>query len=184
MCSKLIIDFGIKSLKEKDVHDKRVIEVGSQDVNGSLRDYVVSLNPREYIGIDFGSGKGVDIICNAEDSVDMFGKESFDIVICTELLEHVFNWKKVISNIKNLCVPNGILVITTRSKGFHYHPYPYDFWRYEIDDMRKIFSDFTIEYLENDPEGGGVFIKAVKPINFIENNLTEHELYRMPESIL
>lgn len=184
MCNKLIIDFGMKILNSENVRGKRVIELGSQDVNGSLRDYVVGLGPREYIGIDSTMGKGVDIVCNVMDVIDRFGIKSFDVVICTEMLEHVFDWRKVINVIKGLCVEGGTMVITTRSKGFHYHPYPYDFWRYEIGDMKVIFSDCSDVIVENDPEGGGVFIKAKIGTGFIENNLSTYGLYRMPESLV
>lgn len=188
MCSGHVIAFGMRSLHNENVKGKRIIELGSQDVNGSLRDYIVSLNPREYIGIDNALGKGVDIVCDVMDAIDKFGIRSFDIVICTEMLEHVFDWRKVISIIKGLCIEGGIMVVTTRSKGFHYHPYPYDFWRYEIGDMKEIFSDCLDVIVENDPEGGGVFVKAKIPTKipigtlFVEKDLTKHELYRMPES--
>ena len=38
----------------------RVIDIGSQDVNGSLRDCCP--NDFEYVGVDFVAGKGVDLI--------------------------------------------------------------------------------------------------------------------------
>ncbi len=183
MCSKLVIAFGMRCLNDENVKGRRVIELGSQDVNGSLRDYVVGLGPREYIGIDSSMGKGVDIVCDVMDAISKFGRNSFDIVICTEMLEHVFDWRKVIGIIKGLCVVGGIMVITTRSKGFHYHPYPYDFWRYEIEDMKVIFSDCLVDSIENDPEGGGVFVKAKIGTGYVENNLSKYELYRMPESL-
>ena len=87
----------------------------------------------------------MDVICKAEDMLDVFGKDSFDVIISTELLEHVLDWRKVINNFKNVCKRDGIIVITTRSYGCLYHGHPYDFWRYEIEDMKHIFSDCTIE---------------------------------------
>ena len=57
------------------------------------------------------------------------------------------------------------IYITTRSYGFPYHAYPYDFWRYEIEDMKKIFSDFEIIKLIKDHEASGIFLKAKKTSN-------------------
>jgi hypothetical protein len=58
--------------------------------------------------------------------------------------------------------------VTTRSIGFHYHGYPYDFWRYEPEDMRAIFVDFEIVALERDTDAPGVFMLARKPAIFRE----------------
>jgi len=177
MCNISCIIFGARNLTREEVEGKRVIEVGSYDVNGSLRPIIELLKPAEYIGVDIRKGPGVDIICNAENLVERFGKETFDIVISTELLEHIRNWKKAISNIKNVCKPGGIILITTRSYGFPYHPCPYDFWRYELEDMKYIFSDCEILALEKDPQEPGVFIKVRKPNKFIEKDLSDYELY-------
>jgi SAM-dependent methyltransferase len=122
-------------------------------------------------------GQSVDVICKAEDLIKKFGKNSFDVVISTEALEHARDWKKFISNIKNICKPKGIILVTTRSRGFGYHGYPYDFWRYELDDMRHIFSDFEILSLEKDIIGPGVLIKVRKPNKFTENDLSDYKLY-------
>ncbi|MFX0139798.1 MAG: methyltransferase domain-containing protein, partial [Candidatus Hodarchaeota archaeon] len=183
VCNVNCILFGIKNLKE-EVEGKKIIEVGSYNENGSLREFLNIWKPADYIGIDIVDGPGVDIVCSAENMLDKFNKESFDIVISTEMLEHVRDWRRVISNFKAICKPGGIILITTRSFGFSYHGFPYDFWRYETDDMREIFSDCQILALEKDSniEGSksqspGVFIKVRKPINFIENNLSDYKLY-------
>jgi len=58
-------------------------------------------------------------------------------------------------------------LVTTRSPGFIYHGWPYDFWRYEPEDMKHIFRDFHIEQLERDPQQG-VLVKCIKPQDFHE----------------
>lgn len=177
MCNIGGIIFGASNLTRQEIEGKRIIEIGAHDVNGSLRDFIESRSPAEYIGIDIEAGPGVDLICNVEELVDRFGKESFDIVISTELLEHTREWRKAVSNIKNICKHEAIVIITTRSIGFKYHGYPYDFWRYEIEDIRNIFSDFVIVELEKDRSSPGVFLKARRPVTFIENDLSGYELF-------
>jgi len=176
MCSAECVIFGVKSLLN-EVKGKRILEVGSEDVNGSLRSCIIALKPKEYIGVDIWIGPGVDKVCKAEELIEKFGKNSFDIVIATELLEHVMDWRSVISNIKNVCKPGGIILITTRSYGFGYHAFPNDFWRYEANDLRGIFSDCKIEALEEDKSAPGVFLKAKKQKKFIENDVSKYALY-------
>jgi len=169
--------FGIENLSPKEIRNKKVIEVGSYDVNGSLRHFVESLAPAEYIGVDILMGPGVDVICSAEELEKKFGLESFDVVIATELLEHVRDWRKAVSNLKRVCRLGGIILITSPSRGFGYHGYPSDFWRYEKKDMERIFSDCQILALERNPSTPGVFLKCQKPAQFTENNLFDYQLY-------
>jgi hypothetical protein len=78
---------------------------------------------------------------------------------------------------KTVLRTGGTLLITTRSKGFGVHAYPYDFWRYEIDDMKRIFGDLDIQKLERDPTRPGVFLKATKPHGFEASRLDDVSLY-------
>ncbi|CAB1067838.1 hypothetical protein D1AOALGA4SA_141 [Olavius algarvensis Delta 1 endosymbiont] len=176
MCNAYCILFGAINLKAEEVKRKRIIEIGSYNINGGLRPLIESYKPSEYIGVDIKKGPGVDIICRAEDILEKFGKESFDVVISTELLEHVRDWKKVVKNIKSICKESGIILVTTRSYGCHYHGHPFDFWRYELDDMRNIFSDCSMERIEKDP-GIGVMIKVRKQKEFNITNLSNYKLY-------
>jgi hypothetical protein len=79
---------------------------------------------------------------------------------------------------KSVLKRNGYIYITTRSYGFPYHAYPYDFGRYEIEDMKKIFSDFEIIKLVKDHEAPGVFLKAKKTSNTLID-LSNIALYSM-----
>jgi predicted SAM-dependent methyltransferase len=179
VCTTGCILFGIRCVAEPEVRNKRVIEVGSRDVNGSLRPFIELYHPREYIGVDIQSGPGVDRICEVEHLVDTFGEESFDMVVSTEMLEHVREWRRAVSALKGVCKRGGKLVITTRSLGFPYHDFPHDFWRYEPGDVRAIFSDMEILILETDRVEPGVLMKLRKPDDFHENDLSDYQLFSM-----
>ncbi len=56
----------------------KVLEVGSLDINGSVRQFFKDCN---YIGIDLGIGKGVDIVCTGQD-YDAFDNEFETIISC------------------------------------------------------------------------------------------------------
>ena len=139
------------------------------------------MKTNKYVRVDIENGKFVDFIVPAEKLVEFFGINKFDVVISTEMLEHVKDWRIVINNLKEVLKPGGIIYITTRSKGFGYHAYPYDFWRYEIEDIKKIFSDFEILILEKDVEPG-ILLKAKKPLDWKACNLHSIPLYSMVEN--
>lgn len=177
MCHASVIFFGVKNLNREDIENKRVIDVGSHSYNGNMSIVAEKLHPQEYIGVDMIPGPGVDVVCLAEDLVEKFGEHSFDTVISNELMEHARNWREVISNMKRILKPGGTILLTTRGRGFKIHAYPHDYWRYEVEDMQKIFSDFNIEILIPDPQAPGILLKAKKPQNFVENDLSQIALF-------
>ncbi|OQA01233.1 MAG: bifunctional 3-demethylubiquinone-9 3-methyltransferase/ 2-octaprenyl-6-hydroxy phenol methylase [Planctomycetes bacterium ADurb.Bin412] len=179
MCNDACMQFGITYLSREDIHGRKIIEVGALNVNGSLRSAMEGFGPSSYLGVDIAAGLGVDEICDINELTRRYGTERFDVVISTELMEHVRNWRGAIINLKQILKPGGILLLTTRSAPFHYHGYPYDFWRYEVEDIEVIFSDFNIETIEKDPLAPGVFLKAKKPAGWHENDLTKVALHSM-----
>ena len=177
MCSKWDIETVAAALPAHAVRGKRLLDVGSLDVNGTVRPALEALSPAEYVGIDMRPGPGVDVVCDAAEIDRRFGPDQFDVVVSTELLEHAREWKKIIHNFKHVLRPGGVLVVTTRSYGVDFHRQPYDFWRYQKDDFELIFGDLAIDDLQLDPTDPGLFIKARKPANFVERDLSEHKLY-------
>lgn len=94
------------------VEGSRVLEVGSYDVNGSVRAYVESLGCALYLGVDACPGPGVDVVRDAcvPGLCESVGGP-FDLVVCTEMLEHAENWRVAVENIKSCVRPGGRLLL-------------------------------------------------------------------------
>lgn len=169
--NQAVLDFVRRRLSVAEVKGKKVLEVGSLDVNGSPRQIVQALEPAEYFGVDIQKGRNVDQVMDVSALVEKLGPDSWDVVISTEMVEHVRDWRTAFSQMKRVLRTDGIMLVTTRSAGFKYHPYPIDCWRYSVGDMQTIFADMRDVAIEPDPQAPGVFVKAVKPMKFVETNL-------------
>lgn len=94
----------------------RVLEVGSLDVNGSVRELFESC---DYTGIDVGPGPGVDVVVSGQDYDAPDG--SFDVVISAECMEHNPAWVATIENMIRLLRPDGLFVLTCAAPGRREH---------------------------------------------------------------
>ena len=80
MCNISVIMSFIDSFESDEFINKKILEVGSRYFNGSVRPIIEKLlKPVEYIGIDVERGKYVDKILPAENILDHFEENSFDI---------------------------------------------------------------------------------------------------------
>jgi len=170
------MEFCQNYMYRNEVFGRRIIDVGSTNMNGSFRTILGQYEPKEYLGVDLSEGEGVDEICNAENLIEKYGDNSFDIVVSAEMLEHAKDWKSAIHNMKTILKPNGIIMLTARSYWFPYHGCPEDFWRFESEDMIYIFSDFKIKAIIPDYFQPGIFVKAIKPENWEELDLSNFEV--------
>jgi len=110
LCRVLVFEFFVDNVDIGEFEGKKVLEVGSKYVNGSLRPFIEKfLKPKEYIGIDIEPGKFVDVVMPAEKLLDYFDYESFDVVICVETLEHILNWRSAINNMKGVLKRGGYI---------------------------------------------------------------------------
>jgi SAM-dependent methyltransferase len=91
--------------------NKNVLEVGSLDINGSVRQFFTRCN---YTGIDITKGPGVDIVSPVH---QYHPSELFDTIISTEMLEHDIHMKKSLKQMVDLLKPGGLLLITAAGYG-------------------------------------------------------------------
>ena len=102
-----------ESAKKLGAH---ILEIGSLDINGSVRSLFTKLvdDGGSYIGIDVQEGPGVDLVADA--SVYTSDRQ-FDIVVCAEVFEHTPLWPKIIKNAHSLLLPGGMFIATMAGEG-------------------------------------------------------------------
>lgn len=112
----------------------KIVEIGSQDVNGSLR----SAAPKnfEYLGVDFVAGKGVDLVLQ-DPYVLPLSSESADIVLSSSCFEHSEMFWLVFLEIMRILKPHGLFYLNAPSNG-SFHRYPVDCWRFYPDSGRAL----------------------------------------------
>ena len=145
------------------VEGKTILEVGSFNVNGSVRDVAIPLRPAAFRGVDIRPQEGfVDEVLDASSLLERFGPDTWDIVISAEMLEHAEDWPNAIRNMRGVLKPGGLLILTARGPGFPIHAYPNDHWRFTTDDVAAMFQDFTTLYLSDDPQDPGFLYAGLK----------------------
>ena len=103
------IDNFIVTVKQKFpeyFEGKKVLEVGSQNINGSVRSHFKNC---DYLGIDLGEAPGVDKV---EDASKMTYFEEYDVVISSEMLEHCEEWDNALVAMFTATKIGGMFILT------------------------------------------------------------------------
>lgn len=93
---------------------RKILEIGSYDVNGSIREILQS-DQTEYTGVDLCEGKGVDIVSYGHELT--LPDNSFDVAISSECFEHDPNWIATFVNMCRMTKPDGVVAFTCATLG-------------------------------------------------------------------
>lgn len=111
--------------------DEELLDVGSRDVNGSLR----SVCPPgiDYTGYDIEPGPGVDVVAPRWSTGRFpFMDSSFDLIVSTSCLEHDPLFWQSFTEMLRVVKPNGLIYLSVPVAGA-YHAFPLDCWRFYPD---------------------------------------------------
>lgn len=146
---------GVKKTLPQYFKDKKfVLEVGSQDINGT-NNYL--FEDCSYIGLDLGPGKNVDVVCHV---ADFRPDRHYETIISTNAFEHDERYLDSINAIvTRLLAPGGLFAfscasIGTPEHGTHDHwsghsPYTNDHYKnLTEEDIREalVFEDYFSEF--------------------------------------
>jgi len=146
----------------------RVVELGSLDVVGTIRDLFGEAE--SYVGVDVVEGPSVDVVANAA-----YWQPDIrpDMVLCCEVLEHASEAAEIINNAWLMLLPGGIFVVTAAATGRQEHSAidglelrPGEYYR-NVDpvDLRSWLQCFEeVEAFEYHPDRGDVYAVARKQL--------------------
>ncbi len=89
-----------------------VLEVGSLDINGSVRPFFKDC---DFTGIDVDEGPGVDRVVSGE--MADFPTGAFDVTISCECFEHNPWWRETLANMLRMTRPGGLVLMTCAGPG-------------------------------------------------------------------
>lgn len=115
----------------------------------------------EYHTLDINPESGATYIadlCNCAPSV---GYESYDFIVCTEVLEHTRQPFDAVNSIRSILKPGGVAFISTPFNLRIHGPLP-DCWRFTEHGLRELFRNFQIIEL-NSLESSG---RDLMPIQY------------------
>jgi len=95
----------------------RVVEIGSLDLNGSVRPLFATAGT--YIGVDVQPGPGVDQV--VDPALTWNPPRLVDAVVCCEVLEHVEAWPTIVAAARRWLRPEGLLILTAAGPGRRPH---------------------------------------------------------------
>jgi len=137
----------------KDLDKPKTLDVGSLNVNGSLRELF-----EDYTGLDMREGDNVDVVANSHELP--FKDESFDCVTCVETLEHDDNPFKTLEEIYRVLKPGGKAIVAASGINFPKHAYPSDYFRYTAEGIGVLLNKFNnIQTRDDNNEAYGSGIK-------------------------
>ena len=130
----------------------------------------------EYIGVDFDKeNASPDIIIDLNYEKLPFENETFDVVILSEVLEHIYNTKNVINEALRVLKKDGFIYISTPFV-FPEHGIPYDYFRFTEFFYIKLAEHYNLKVVFINKSGSYLSVPLVSINLFLEGLLRKFKL--------
>jgi len=122
-------------------HDKKgakVLDIAPQDHEGAMPFFRLS----DVKTLDIDSNSDADYIADiCVENSDIIPSNFFDIIICTEVLEHTLNPFAATTEIFRILKKGGVVCVSTPFNFRIHGPLP-DCWRFTLHGLNQLFADF------------------------------------------
>jgi SAM-dependent methyltransferase len=151
----------------RDCSGQAILEIGSYNVNGSVRR--IFRQAARYVGVDIRPGPGVDVVWDgATFPPELAGP--FDVVVSTETFEHADDPQLVLDLAEQILRPGGLLLLTAASPeraphscdGYDTIPPGEHYAGIDPDTLTAWLAGWDAVAIEHHAARGDVYARAVK----------------------
>ena len=109
-------------------------------------EYLFENNTEKYIGVDVGSNPKADFNIEPGEKLK-FDNDEFDIVLSSQVLEHVEDVDSYINECNRVLRPGGLLFLSTHGT-WQYHASPYDYYRWTALGLKTVITKHSFEVID------------------------------------
>jgi SAM-dependent methyltransferase len=122
----------------------------------------------EYLGLDIEDSEHVDHVLS-EDGTSSLPDNTADVVLSSQVLEHVPNPELYLNEVHRILKKDGLLILSTHGHMIYY-PVPKDYWRWTHEGLRKTLAGANLAVKEmkgiigvTAAGGGNLFLMGFDP---------------------
>jgi SAM-dependent methyltransferase len=115
----------------------RILDIGAK--NAIYRPFFSQCSFRT---LDIDPSHNPDIVADAHSLGDAIGADSYDLILCTEVIEHLHSPRRAIEEMRKVLKPGGVLLASTPFI-VPYHPDPQDYWRLTVEAWGLLTREFA-----------------------------------------
>jgi len=155
-----------------------VLDIGAR---GSSR-YKHFFNYTEYYPMDIEAGEGIDRVGRIENIP--YSSDTFDSVVCIQVLGDVFELKTAFSEMYRVLRPKGVL-LATESLFDPLHDEPNDYWRFTSHSLRRLAEEAGFTVMKIEGRGNYRSVIGNLKMRYWKNRLKAHgKWFARPLSLL
>lgn len=165
----------ITSLLRK-AYEKSIPQILKENTKYNVLDYGCGARPYEYlfeghtmkyVGVDIGDNPKADIIINPGDKLQVDDNE-FDIVLSSQVLEHVEDVDQYMNECNRILKKGGYLLLSTHGT-WQYHAAPYDYNRWTCIGLKYLLDKHGFDIEKSIPVLGQLAVTSQLRLSFFDS---------------
>jgi SAM-dependent methyltransferase len=160
----------------RKVYEKSIQSILKNNIKYSILDYGCGAKPykylfnnhiEKYVGVDVGNNPHADYLIEPGQDLPIEDNE-FDIVVSSQVLEHVENVPQYLKEVKRVLKPQGILLLSTHGT-WQFHSSPYDYYRWTSMGLKNLLTKSGFQITSFIPIMGQLAVTSQLRLTFYDS---------------
>lgn len=164
------------SILTRKAYEKSIPQLLKNGTKYNILDYGCGVRPYEYlfegrinkyVGVDVGNNSKADIIIEPGEKLPV-NKNEFDIVLSSQVLEHVEDVEQYLKECNRVLKTDGFLLLSTHGT-WQYHASPYDYNRWTCMGLKFLIEKYGFIVEESIPVLGQLAVTSQLRLSFFNS---------------